>query len=348
MNKTISMSLALAATMILSTASPSYSRDRVVTRKSDDPAKVKVVEKKSPFIGIYMDDLNDKIIKDLKYPESDGVWIVSVIDDSPAEKAGLKDDDIIYIFDGEKLENASDIGKIIKGKEVGDVLKMVIFRDGKKKELTLELGEHAKQFYTIDIRDDRKPGREMTMPSRAIADRNNREAMEFLREVRSNRLYMGVRIHDMSPDLAGYFKVDKGVLVLEVMEDTPASKAGIKGGDVITEAAGEKIVETEDLLDALGDVDKDVEKIEIAVLRNGRRMTFNLDREDPETQSTRLWISPSEGDFKHFKLNIPEMKKIEIEGQKAKLLERDVELDRLRSEIDTLEKRLRKLEKNTN
>jgi len=152
----------------------------------------------------------------------------------------------------------------------------------------------------------------------------------------------------MSPDLAGYFKVDKGVLVLEVVEDTPAAKAGIRGGDVITEAAGEKIVESEDLLDALGDVEEDVEKIEIAVLRKGERMTFTFDREELETQSSALWISPKEGDFKHFKLNIPEIKKIELEGQKAKLLERDVELERLKSEIDTLEKRLRKLEKNTN
>ncbi len=348
MKKSVPITLALAATIVLSTASPASSRDRVVVRKSDDPAKVKVVEKKSPFIGIYMDDLNDKVIKDLNYPESDGVWIVSVIEDSPAEKAGLEDDDIIYIFDGEKLEGASDIGKIMKGKEAGDPVKMVIYRDGKKKELVVELGEHAKQFYTMDIRDDRTSGREMTMPSWTIAERNNKEAMEFLNQMRGNRLYMGVRIHDMSPDLAGYFKVDKGVLVLEVVEDTPAAKAGIRGGDVITEAAGEKIVESEDLLDALGDVEDDVEKIEIAVLRKGERMTFTFDREELETQSSALWISPNEGDFKHFKLNIPEIKKIEMEGQKAKLLERDVELERLRSEIDTLEKRLRKLEKNTN
>jgi C-terminal processing protease CtpA/Prc len=348
MKKTVSISLALAATIVLSTASPAYSRDGVVVRKGDDPAKVKVVEKKSPYIGIYMDDLNDKVIADLSYPESDGVWIVSVIEDSPAEKAGLEDDDIIYIFDGEKLENASDIGNLMKGKEVGDPVKMVVYRDGKKKELVVELGEHAKQFYTMDIRDDRTSGREMTMPSWTIADRNNREAMEFLSQMRSNRLYMGVRIHDMSPDLAGYFKVDKGVLVLEVVEDTPAAKAGMRGGDVITEAAGEKIVESEDLLDALGDVEDDVEKIEIAVLRKGERMTFTFGREELETQSSALWISPNEGDFKHFKLNIPEIKKIEMEGQKAKLLERDVELERLRSEIDTLEKRLRKLEKNTN
>jgi len=316
MKKSVSITLALAATMILSTASPASSRDRVVVRKSDDPAKVKVVEKKSPYIGIYMDDLNDKIIADLNYPESDGVWIVSVIEDSPAEKAGLEDDDIIYIFEGEKLEDATDIGKLMKGKEAGDPVKMVIYRDGKKKELVVELGEHAKQFYTMDIRDDRTSGREMTMPSWTVADKNNREAMEFLTQMRSNRLYMGVRIHDMSPDLAGYFKVDKGVLVLEVVEDTPAAKAGIRGGDVITEAAGEKIVESEDLLDALGDVKDDVEKIEIAVLRKGERMTFTFDREELETQSSALWISPNEGDFKHFKLNIPEIKKIEMEGRR--------------------------------
>ncbi|MCU0638678.1 MAG: PDZ domain-containing protein [Candidatus Krumholzibacteria bacterium] len=347
MKKTVSITLAIAATMILSTASPAFSRDRVVVRKGDDPAKIKVVEKKSPYIGIYMDDLNDKLIKDLNYPESDGVWIISVIEDSPAEKAGLEDDDIIYIIDGEKLEGVSDIGEILKGKEVGDPVKMVIYRDGRKKELVVELGEHAKQFYTMDIRDDRTSGREITMPSFTIAEKYNQQAMDMLREMGGNRLYMGVRIHDMSPDLAGYFKVDKGVLVLDVLEDTPAAKAGIRGGDVITEAAGEKIVESGDLLDALGDVEDDVEKIEIAVLRKGERMTFTFDREDLENQSSTLWISPNEGDFKHFKLNIPEIKKMELEGQKAKLLERDVELERLRSEIDTLEKRLRKLEKNT-
>ena len=348
MKKTASISLALAAAMIISTASSAYSRDRVTVVKGDDPAKVKIIEKKSPYIGIYMDDLNDKLVADLSYPESDGVWIVSVIEGSPAEKAGLEDDDIIYMFDGEKLEEASDIGRIMKGKEAGDPVKMVIFRDGKKKELVVELGEHAKQFYTMDIRDDRAAGREITIPSLTIAEKNNKEAMAFLRQMGSNRLYMGVRIHDMNPDLAAYFKVDKGVLVLDVVEDTPAGKAGIRSGDVITEAAGEKIVETGDLLEALEDVDKDVEKVEIAVLRKGERMTFTFDREELETASNALWISPSEGDFKHFKLNMPEIKKIELEGQKARLLERDVELERLRSEIEILEQRLKKLEKNTN
>ncbi len=344
MRKIEYISVAVIAAVTLSMTSAASSKDRIVIKRGDDPAKVKVVEKKSPYIGIYMDDLNEKLIKDLDYPEAGGVWVMSVIEGSPAEKAGLEDDDIIYMFDGEKVQKSVDIGKILKSREAGDTLAMVVFRDGKKKEMKIELGEYARQYYTIDINNDRSCGDEIAMPSWSMGLDNYRGAIDLFRGMTGNGLCIGVRIHDMDADLAGYFGVDGGVLVLDVLEDTPAGKAGMKSGDIIVEAAGEKIVDTEDLLDALRETDRSEDKMDVVVIRKDERRIFAFDYDDLADRTARLWISPEESDFKHFKLTVPEIRELDLEEQEEGVRDSEIELDKLRMEIETLEKRLKKLE----
>jgi serine protease Do len=62
---------------------------------------------------------------------------------------------------------------------------------------------------------------------------------------RSGRL--GVQIEDVQDQLASYFGVERGALVTSVAKDTPAERAGIKAGDVITKVNGETVEDTSDV-----------------------------------------------------------------------------------------------------
>jgi C-terminal processing protease CtpA/Prc len=158
----------------------------------------------------------------------------------------------------------------------------------------------------------------------------------------------GVKVHKMSDDLAGYFDVDEGVLILDVIEDSAAEEAGMKAGDVIVSVGNDKIADPEDLIESLGDCDEDDETIEVTVVRKGDKKTFSLDVDDlSRDEHSMIWVSPSgkEQEFKHFKMNIPRIneRSIELLGDGNRIGE--LNLDKLKKEIETLEKRLKKLEK---
>jgi membrane-associated protease RseP (regulator of RpoE activity) len=85
---------------------------------------------------------------------------------------------------------------------------------------------------------------------------------------------LGVRVQDLNEDLGGYFKAEKGALVTEVLDDTPAKSAGIKGGDVITRVGDSKVENSSDLIDALRGKKG---RVTIEVMRRGERRTIEAD-----------------------------------------------------------------------
>ena len=94
---------------------------------------------KLPYMGIryQMVDKQTAILNKI----AEGAYIVEVVPDSPAEKAGLKDEDIITEFDGNKINGEDDQGlaKIILEKDVGDSVKIKYVRDGKVITTTITL-----------------------------------------------------------------------------------------------------------------------------------------------------------------------------------------------------------------
>ena len=87
---------------------------------------------------------------------------------------------------------------------------------------------------------------------------------------------------DLNSQLAEYFEVsdERGVLVTRVIRKSPAEEAGIKAGDVIVRAGGERVVQTGDISNALEG--RWGERVEMEVVRNGsrREITVNLDAKD--------------------------------------------------------------------
>lgn len=100
-----------------------------------------------PYLGVSMINISEAmyytIYKDFikGYDKDYGVLVVSVEDDSPADKAGLKAGDIIYEFNGEKCNSVSYLRYSLYSHEVGDKIKVSYFRDGKKNTANLVLGK---------------------------------------------------------------------------------------------------------------------------------------------------------------------------------------------------------------
>jgi len=300
-----------------------------------DEGKIKVVKKgeKGAFLGVYMEDLSKEMIEDLKYPHKEGVLLSGIIEDSPAEEAGLEEDDIIYSIDGELVEDSKQLGTLIQSREPGDKVEIVYYRDGKKKSVDVELDDNEFQVYTFNYDDQ---AHEYAKAAKAFAwtaaPEHFASTYALLSEGKGR---LGVKLHSLNEDLAAYFnlKDDKGALVLEVAEESPAEEVGIKAGDIIVAVGGDEVSDAGDVKALLIDVDDD-EKVEIVVMRKGKKMTFMVELEEDEYSRAFLYAPKMH-------MEIPEIPKYKI----SELKKMEIEKEALEKELEVIEKRLEKIEK---
>ena len=212
-----------------------------------------------------------------------GVRIDEVNEDSPAEKAGLREGDVVVEYDGERVRSTRQFTRLVQETPDGRTVKIAVLRNGQKQtvDATPEAGPNAWNF-AIDgdqIRreierglrdlprepfdfqfDDRGPRRfEYRLPERV---------MPFM----GSRGRLGVSVQSLTPDLEEYFgATNGGVLVSSVTQDSAAARAGIKAGDVITSINGDRVSDTGDLMRELDDATGEVT---IVVLRDKKEMTL--------------------------------------------------------------------------
>ncbi len=296
----------------------------------DDEKEVSVKKesKCSAYLGIYMDELSRKLKRKYDYPREDGVLVIEIVENSPAEEAGLEEDDIIYLFDGKEVESAKQLSSLVKEKNPGDEVDIVLYRAGDEKKVKVVLGEYPYEV-SIDVDDLEDYAEEIG----DFAGKLGR-SIEFLWQDRfSAKGRLGLELSDLDKELAEYFDVKggEGVLILRVHEDSPAEKAGVKAGDVIVNFNGEKVSEVEDIIDELGDLED--ETVELEVVRKGKEQTLTIELEGRE----HVYIIPRSTEKR---IVIPQKGFESVDR-----IELEKELEELKKELKELKKRLKEMEK---
>lgn len=127
------------------------------------------------------------------------------------------------------------------------------------------------------------------------------DAHVFVAPMARSRGRLGVRVDDLSDDMAQALGVSsKGALVTEVLEDTPAQKAGIRAGDVITRVGGDEVDDPDDLTRALRDRQG---KVSIELVRRGDKRTVDVDipSRDSLGRSRMQFSEPGSGSWGYWK-----------------------------------------------
>ena len=93
-----------------------------------------------PYIGVTVMTVSTEAIS---YGLPAGASVQSVIEDGPAEKAGLQTNDIIYAVDGQEISSSSDLVDLVGKATPGDTVTLSVYRQGEKLELTVEIGEQT-------------------------------------------------------------------------------------------------------------------------------------------------------------------------------------------------------------
>jgi len=98
------------------------------------------------FLGISMQTLNEQLAE---YFGAEGVLVQEIVEDSPAEEAGLKAGDVIVKMDGEDVEDTDDVAKFMSDREKGDEVEIKVRRKGKNKSFKVTLGEQENNDFAF-------------------------------------------------------------------------------------------------------------------------------------------------------------------------------------------------------
>ena len=206
-------------------------------------------------LGVTVEDVTAEDVQRLKLDAETGVRVRSVEEDSPAAAAGLKEDDVVLLYQGEAVHSASQFARLVRETPVGRKVRIELSRDGATQQVDATVGDRR-----AADRELLGPGLHPQIPGlpenlegqmgdalRGFrfeldpedAARLGDDARDEVRRVfRSRGPRLGIRYHELSDQLAAYFKVDDGVLVSSVDEGSPAAKAGLRAGDVIVKLNG--------------------------------------------------------------------------------------------------------------
>ena len=227
------------------------------------------------FLGVGSEDITRENMGRYGIREVRGVGVTQVIKDSPAEKAGLKKDDVILRFDGESVTSTRKLSRLVGESSADQTVRLTISRGGAEQEVSVTLSKHnMANILGAGIRDQVLRGIEKDWPQINSDDGN------FVFAFGGNRR-IGVSTQTLTKQLADYFGAkDGGVLITSVTENSPAAKAGLKAGDVITAIDGEKV-------DSSGDVSRVINKkqegeVSLTILRDHNTRTVNLTPEKRE------------------------------------------------------------------
>ena len=237
------------------------------------------------WLGVETQEVDAAKVKDLKLPAERGVVVGKVLSDSPAAKAGLKENDVITAVDGQPIEGTLQFRRIIHEIPAGRKVQLTVWRDGQSQTLAATLGTSSDRMSKVFSQDGNRMFSFRMPEARVIPDIPPMEwSGDFLI---GGRPRLGVEAEDLEGQLGKFFGAPdgEGVLIQSVNSGSPAEKAGIKAGDVITSVNGERIRTVGELRSKLAAA-KDSKNIKLSVLRNKTAMAISVELPEPTTPKT--------------------------------------------------------------
>ncbi|MGA9117564.1 MAG: PDZ domain-containing protein [Bacteroidota bacterium] len=204
------------------------------------------------WLGVSIRDMSERRARDLECGSEKGALVLEVAEESPAEEAGLRKNDVIVEFGGKKVADAGDLSAAVRKTKPGTETTVVFYRGKDRKTAKASVASPPSLESVFG------PGSYLSAldmyPGSPVA---------------------GLHLRRLNRQLGEFFGAPggKGVLVEKVEEDTEGEESGFRAGDVILKADGSPVRDAEDVRAALAEADT---ALTLEVLRKGASLRLGL------------------------------------------------------------------------
>jgi len=163
------------------------------------------------WLGVTIQKITPELKDKLKLKDERGALVADVTSSGPADKAGIERGDVIISFDGEEIREMNKLPYVVASTPVGKVVQVEVIRRGERKRFEVKIGKLKEE-----------------------------QAEEEAAEERSD---LGMTVDEITPELARQFDLseERGLVVVQVENNSPAGEAGMRRGDIILEIDQEPI-----------------------------------------------------------------------------------------------------------
>jgi serine protease Do len=195
------------------------------------------------WLGVLPQDLDPQMAELFDIDVTEGVVITEIVEGSPAEGGGMERDDIVVEYDGKQVRDSAAFRNMVAATDPGESIEVEIIRDGKRQELTIEIGEQ-----------EEPEGAATEEQTEAVSPLFTGVSLEVVEDYHRRRL-------ELPRDM-------EGLLVTEVDPTSRAAEGGLAGGDVIIEINRRRVASIDDFNDIMDRSRKD--KVLLLVYRGGQ------------------------------------------------------------------------------
>ncbi len=181
------------------------------------------------WLGLIIQDVDENLAQSFGLGKAEGILVSEVTPDSPAEKAGLKQGDVILSFNGAPLADVSELRNQVAMTTPGSAATLDIIRNKQQQKVPVVIAEQPADFST-------------------------KAKMKMQKQRGSLLEKLGLQLQELTPELATQFGYhnSQGVIVSEVEQGSPADNVGIEPGQLIEEVNRVRVHNLSELKDALG------------------------------------------------------------------------------------------------
>ena len=230
------------------------------------------------YLGVSLRDITGDDVANLSLAREAGVYVEKVVGESPAAKAGIRQGDVIVDFAGAAVISVRQFQRLVADHPSGREVGLTVSRDGRLDSIRVELGRQPRSRRHIErfsIPEIPEIGEFKWGTDDAWVEPEDDRAIFFLHR----RPRLGIRGEALNRQMAEFLGVgdNKGVLVMEVMEDSAAQRAGLKAGDVIVSVDDHKVSTPSELSQRLKEG-----KHTLQIVRDQRQQDVSVGIEEPQ------------------------------------------------------------------
>jgi len=243
----------------------------------EGPSPLAIRTSPAGYLGVDVADVDADKAQSLKLKDVRGAVITLIDHDAPAGQVGLKVNDVVLAINGQNVEGAEALRRMLREIPPGRKISLEISRDGNIQTLAVQLVDRQAMEHDVWRKLSVEPGPIMLAAPPGLGIFSGADAMPpggFHMSLFTSTLNVGAMVEPLTSQMAEYFGVQGGLMIKQVAKKSEAATAGLKAFDVILKVGVDPVATS-------ADWDRDLRSnegkaVQVTILRNKKQQTLTL------------------------------------------------------------------------